>query len=48
MPARLFRNLSLWSIGIIWALAGVSKLIDPLLGSTTNQQVTWASSFPNA
>ena len=48
MPTRLFRNLSLWSVGIIWALAGVSKLIDPLLGSSPNQQVTWASSFPNS
>lgn len=48
MLTRLYRNLTLWLIGVVWALAGISKLIDPLLNSADIQIVTWASSFPNA
>ncbi len=48
MIGRVCCNLLLWAIGILWALAGVSKLIDPLWGSDANQQATWASSFPHS
>ncbi len=47
MIGRVFRNLLLWGIGMIWALAGVSKLLGPFLSSDANPQPTWASSFPN-
>lgn len=46
MLIALARNLILWSVGLLWAVAGISKLVGLMQGSPQSGQVTWLSSFP--
>lgn len=48
MMFRVARTMTLWIVGGIWALAGVSKLVELFADSTGGlQEATWVSSFPS-